>query len=206
MPLSIILLQRDHEASPHLQALLNAERALRVAGITHTVAHARQLLKNYPPNLFITDMRVQDGEVAPLLRELQRQDLPKPHVLVTTLSHDDAELLCALSSGADGYWAHTSSHEQLIACVKQLLRGESAVSPTIAREILNHLPLEDDALASRNQELTLTRREGEILRWVAKGYLLEEIAQQWQTNLHSVASSVRQVVRKIQRGGALCGV
>jgi DNA-binding NarL/FixJ family response regulator len=204
MPLSIVLLQRDHEASPHLQALLNAEITLRVVGITHTVAHARQLLQSYPPNLFITDMRVQDGDVAPLLRELQRQDSPKPHVLVTTLSHDDAELLYALSSGADGYWAHTSSAEQLIASVKQLLRGESAVSPTIAREILNHLTIDDGSCASEIQELTLTRRESEILRWVAKGYLLEEIAQHWQTNLHSVASSMRQVVRKIQRGAALC--
>jgi DNA-binding NarL/FixJ family response regulator len=206
MPLSIVLLQRDHEASPHLQALLNAEKALRVVGLTHTVAHARQLLQSYPPNLFITDMQVQDGDVAPLLHELQRQDPPKPHVLVTTLSHDDAKLLRALSCGADGYWAHTSSAEQLIASVKQLLRGESAVSPTIAREILNHFMIDDGSEAVDIQELTLSRREGEILRWIAKGYLLEEIAEQWQTNLHSVASSMRQVVQKIQRRGALCSV
>jgi DNA-binding NarL/FixJ family response regulator len=197
MPSSIVLLQRDHEASPHLRSLLDAAAALCVVGVAHTVVRARELIACAKPDVLVTDMWVQDGEVSALLKELHQHASPRPHVLVTALAHDDAMLLSALRAGADGYWVHTSASELLVQTTQQLARGETVVSPMMARQILDGFgppaPTSEDVCGNLNP------REREILRWLAKGYLAEEVAHQWQTTLHSVASSVRQVVRKIQR-------
>lgn len=200
---SIVLLQRDHEASPHLRALLDASGRFEVVGMAHTVADARKLLPHARPEILMTDLRLQDGDVDGLLRDLRRAgERRRLHVMVTLVSHDDALMLDALRAGADGYWVHASSPELLLATLEQLARGESPMTPTIARHVLAHfehnrpadLPAADDPL----NPLALTDTEREILERVAQGYLIDEIAQQWQASVHTVARGIRRVYQKLQ--------
>jgi len=200
---SIVLLQRDHEASPRLQALIDASENFRVRGTVHTVEQAHKLIRQGTPDILVTDMRVQDGDVQPLLTELRRGALPpRPHVLVTMVSHDDTLLLEALRAGADGYWIHTKAPEALIGALAQLWRGESPISPTIARQVLSHFRAPAtpafDTMAEALNPLVLTGTEQEILQWAAQGYLIDEIAQQWQSSVHSVACGIRSVYHKLQ--------
>ena len=200
---SIVLLQRDHEASPHLRALLDSSGRFEVVGLAHTVAEARGLLPHARPEILMTDMRLQDGDVGGLLRDLRRAgERRRLHVLVTLVSHDDAVLLEALRAGADGYWVHARSSELLLATLEQLTRGESPMTPTIARHVLAHFeerrstdPMGiDDPL----DPLGLTNTEREILQQVAQGYLIDEIAQQWHASVHTVARGIRRVYQKLQ--------
>jgi len=202
---SIFLLQRDHEASPHLRAFINASGRFEVVGLTHTVAEARTLLQLHRPDILMTDLRVQDGAVTSLLTALRRPNgRARPHVLVTLVSHDDAVLLDALRDGADGYWVHARSPDTLIATLEQLSRGESPMSPVLARQLLEHfdqcLPEAADTLSDALNPLVLTGTEREILQWVARGYLIDEIAQQWQASVHTVACGIRRVYHKLQFG------
>jgi DNA-binding NarL/FixJ family response regulator len=208
---SIVLLQRDHEASPRLQALIDASENFWVCDTVHTVEQARKLIRQGAPDLLVTDMRVQDGEVHPLLTELrQGARTPGTHVLVTMVAHDDALLLEALRAGADGYWVHTMAPDALITALEQVWRGESPISPTIARQVLSHFrrpahPAFDNMTESLNP-LVLTGTEQEILQWAAQGYLIDEIAQQWQSSVHSVACGIRRVYHKLQFDKAASGL
>ena len=203
---SLVLLQRDHEASPHLRALIDASDRFEVVGLTHTVAEARTLLHVHRPDILMTDLRVQDGDATGLLHALRRPNgRARPHVLVTLVSHDDAVLLDALRAGADGYWVHARSPETLIATLEQLSRGESPMSPLIARQLLEHfddcLPLPHtaaDSMSDALNPLVLTGTEREILQWIARGYLIDEIAQQWHASVHTVACGIRRVYHKLQ--------
>jgi DNA-binding NarL/FixJ family response regulator len=199
---TILLLQRDDEASPKLAARIQASRKFRVIADVNTVAEARSVLARQQPDVLMTDLRVQDGDVHPLLDELRaRGTARRPHVLATMLSHDDALLLDALRAGADGYWVHARSTESLIETLHQLTRGESAISPTIAREVLSHFDAPAprfDTATEAFDSLKLTPAEREILQWLARGYLIDEIARQWHKSVHSIACLVRRVVNKLQ--------
>jgi len=200
---SIVLLQRDHEASPRLRALIDASDEFWVSDSVHTVEQARQLMRHSVPDILVTDMRVQDGEVHTLLSELrQATRSPGPHILVTMVAHDDVQLLEALRAGADGYWVHTKAPEALITSLQQVWRGESPISPTIARQVLSHFRAPDrpafDTMTEALNPLVLTGTEQEILQWAAQGYLIDEIAQQWQSSVHSVACGIRRVYHKLQ--------
>lgn len=200
---SVVLLQRDHEASPRLRALIDATDRFWVTDEVHTVEHARRLLRQGVPDILVTDMRVQDGDVQPLLFELRQAGrTAAPHVLVTMVSHDDALLLEALRAGADGYWVHSKTPDALISTLEQLWRGESPISPTIARQVLSHFRAPAtrryDTTTESLDPLVLTGVEQEILHWAAQGYLIDEIAQQWHASVHSVACGVRRVYHKLQ--------
>jgi DNA-binding NarL/FixJ family response regulator len=208
---STVLLQRDHEASPRLQALIDASANFWVSDTVHTVEQARKLFRQAPPDVLITDMRVQDGDVQPLLTELrQGSRSPGTHIVVTMLAHDDALLLDALRAGADGYWVHTMAPGALISALEQVWRGESPISPTIARQVLSHFrtpaqPAYDNMTESLNP-LVLTGTEQAILQWAAQGYLIDEIAQQWQSSVHNVACDIRRVYHKLQFDRAASGL
>lgn len=197
---SLALLQRDHEASPHLQALIERTGRFCVTGLWHTVAEARAGLAQRRPDVLMADLRVQDGDVTPLLRDLRTPMRPsrpaQPHVLVTLVSHDDQLLLDALRAGADGYWVHAGSPDLLIDTLDQLTRGESPMSPTIARHLLTHF----DRQAPRDAHgpFALTGTEREILRQLAQGYLIDEIAMKWHASVHSIACGIRRVYHKLQ--------
>lgn len=201
---SVVLLQRDHEASPRLRALIDSSGRFQVGAVAHTVEQARALMGSEQgiPDILVTDMRVQDGDVRPLLDELRLgRRPPRPHVLVTMVAHDDAALLEALRSGADGYWVHTRTPDLLISALEQLWRGESPISPTIARQVLSHFRTpgqRHDEMTESLDGLVLTGVEQEILQWAAQGYLIDEIAQQWHASVHSVACGIRRVYQKLQ--------
>lgn len=205
---SLALLQRDHEASPHLKALIERTGRFDVIGHWHTVQEARDGLALRRPDLLMADLRVQDGDVTPLLRELRTPLRParpaQPHVLVTLVSHDDQLLLGALRAGADGYWVHAGSPDLLLTTLEQLVRGESPMSPTLARHLLLHF----DGQLPRDAHgpCALTPDEREILQQLAQGYLIDEIATHWHASVHSIACGIRRVVHKLQfdlRAGGL---
>ena len=201
---SLVLLQRDHEASPRLRALIDASDRFEVVGLAHTVSDARTLLRTQRPGILMTDLRVQDGDVTGLLQALRRHDgRTRPHVLVTLVSHDDMVLLGALRAGADGYWVHASSPDTLVGTLEQLARGESPMSPLIARQLLHHFdqydPYNAHTMSDALNPLVLTGTEREILQWVARGYLVDEIAQKWHASVHTVACGIRRVYRKMHR-------
>lgn len=199
---SIVLLQRDHEASPRLRALIDATPSFHVIGELHTAEDARALMQQNMPDILVTDLRVQDGSVYPLLHELrQGSRVPNPHVLATMLSHDDSALLEALRGGADSYWIHACTHDALIAALEQVVRGESPMTPTIARQVLAHFQLPaaaSDTMTEAFNSLALTESEAQVLQWVAQGYLVDEIAAKWRESASSVGQEIRRVYQKLR--------
>lgn len=201
---SLVLLQRDHEASPRLASLIDAAPGFRVVGTVHTVEEARPLIARADPDILVTDLRVQDGPVDALLGDLRQGGrATRPQVLVTLVSHDDAVLLQALRAGADGYWVHANAPEALIAGLQEVARGESPMSPTIARQVLSHFESPPqralaDTMTEALNPLVLTGMERQILQWLAQGYLIDEIAQQWHASVHTVACGIRRVYQKLQ--------
>lgn len=199
---SVVLLQRDHEASPRLRSLVDATDQFWVSDVVHTVEEARGVLDASVPDILVTDMRVQDGYVQPLLTELRQGSRPVPHVLVTMVAHDDTQLLEALRAGADGYWVHTRTPDAFVGALEQLWRGESPISPSIARQVLSYFRSPSrpryGTMTEAVDSLVLTGIEQEILHWAAQGYLIDEIAQQWHESVHHVACGVRRVYHKLQ--------
>jgi DNA-binding NarL/FixJ family response regulator len=147
---------------------------------------------------------VQDGPVDGLLGDLRQGGRrTRPQVLVTLMSHDDAVLLQALRAGADGYWVHANSPEALIESLQEVARGESPMSPMIARQVLSHFESPAhrrlaDTMTEALNPLVLTGMERQILQWLAQGYLIDEIAQQWHASVHTVACGIRRVYQKLQ--------
>ena len=155
-----VLIADDHPVvRSGLAGMLGVEPDLEVVGEAADGAAAVALARDLSPDLVLMDLRmpVLDGAAA---TARITDELPAVHVLVLTTYETDADILRAVEAGATGYLLKDTPRDQLVAGVRAAARGESALSPTVARRLVQQL---------RGDDSRLTPRELEVLAGVARG-------------------------------------
>ncbi|WP_417496860.1 response regulator [Maricaulis sp.] len=144
-------------------------------------------------DLALIDLGLPDGSGLDVLRRLQ-QTCPGAIPIVTTVMGDDASIVAALSAGAQGYLLKESPVELLTRHLLQLAEGIPAVSPSVARRIMEHFRRTGPA-ASPDGELTA--REREVLALIGRGLRNSEVAADLGLADSTVASHIKAIYRKL---------
>jgi DNA-binding NarL/FixJ family response regulator len=216
--LSVYLVEDDPLVAQHVRDVIRGSGSLRFVGHAPRLAVAREELPRTRPDVLLSDLGLPDGDGTELIGELSHapaiEGVWHPHILVFSVFGDEARVINAIAAGADGYFLKGCSADELVRAVEQAARGESPISPTIARHLLKRFRDEgigddklaepDDGTAPGEFEATtspsaVTRREVQVLKLVAQGYVGEEIAERLLTTPRVVATDVRNVYRKLQR-------
>jgi DNA-binding NarL/FixJ family response regulator len=112
---------------------------------------------------------------------------------------DEENVIAALEAGASGYLLKKQAFEELGDAIMCLMRGESAISPEIARFLLRRFkksPLSPKINTSQNKN-PLTSRENEVLSFIAKGLTYDEIAEVFSLSTNTVRAHIRNIYRKL---------
>jgi DNA-binding NarL/FixJ family response regulator len=104
-----------------------------------------------------------------------RQRLPAVRVLMLTAYEDEPYIIAALRAGVSGYLLKTAGSEELVRAVHSVADGETALSPAVARKMVQRTFGGDSA---EHVSEPLTERELEVLRFAAKGLGNRQIAQE----------------------------
>jgi DNA-binding NarL/FixJ family response regulator len=200
---TIVLLQNDPLVGEGLRKAIVAVAGLHVGGVATSLAQVRVHLERRTTDLLVADLRVGNERLIELLRERRERGLlGRPQVLVIAMSSEDPNLMQALRHGADGYFIHGTPVATLIRVIRQVLAGESPMSPPIARRLQAHFRHSGDSTIGTPDQgapaLGLTETERQMLNRVSQGYLLHEIARELQTSEHSVGLRSRSLYRKLQ--------
>ena len=200
---TVLLLHGDARVTDRLGQLIAAVPALEVIGAATRLAQARECLARATPDLLLTDLLLPDGPAITLIDRLRGHGrCGRPQLLVLTMADDDPRLMDALRHGADGYFVPGGTPAPLFAAIEQVLRGESPMSPHIARELLAHFDAmawdQTDFIGEAQNPLRLSEAERLLLQWTAEGYLPSEVAQGLQLSVHGVGVRMRNIYRKMQ--------
>lgn len=151
-------------------------------------------------DLALIDLGLPDGSGVDVVAALQ-QHQPDAVSVVVTIYDDDAHIFPALQAGAFGYLLKEQDQGTLVSQLLRISQGEPPLSPQIARRMLSHFGMHDRQqkaqIRQALEEVKLTERETEVLRRVAKGYTLPEIALQFSLSKHTIGDYVKQVYRKL---------
>jgi DNA-binding NarL/FixJ family response regulator len=147
-----------------------------------------------------------DGHQHARLRWLEatrqiKKSLPDTTIIMLTVQDDSERLFEAIKSGAQGYLLKNTPSRELIEMLRGALRGEAAMPPRLAGQMLEEFRrLSQLEPQPEVEDYSLTLREQEVLHCVAQGLADKEIAGQLSLSLHTVKTHMRNILTKLQVG------
>ncbi|AKJ26932.1 response regulator transcription factor [Caldimonas brevitalea] len=199
--LTVYLVEDDPLLARHVLDALGRAEGIECVGHADRLAVARAQLPVCRPQVLLSDLGLPDGDATELILELdERSSSWHPHILVFSVFGDESRVIQAIEAGADGYFLKGCDDLELVRAVQGAARGESPVSPAIARHLLKRFAAPSDASGSSSSSGDLLSTvEQAVLKLVAQGYVTEEVGERLMLSPHVVATHVRAVYAKLQQ-------
>jgi two-component system invasion response regulator UvrY len=144
-------------------------------------------------DVVLLDLTMPGKDGVEALQELRRER-PKLPVLVLSAHPEDQLALRLLKSGAAGYLTKDKAPEVLFTAVRKVLRGEKYISESLAKKLA--LDVVSGAPASRHE--TLSDREYQVMRMLAAGKPIKEIAKELFLSPRTVSTYRARVLEKMR--------
>jgi len=188
-----ILIVDDHAILRRgLKEILEREFPDVSIGGAGTAEQALTQLDSEKWDLVILDITMPGRSGVDVLRHLKALR-PKLPVLVLSMHPEDQYGKRVLKAGASGYMNKESAPEELIKAVRKLLRGGRYVSPTLAETLAVDLGRDDGTPAHER----LSDREFEVLRKMASGKTVGQIAQELHLSVPTVSTYRARILEKM---------
>jgi len=157
--------------------------------------NAQQVLAQFqsrPWDLVILDISMPGRSGLDVLRDLKREQ-PQVPVLVLSMHSEDQYGKRVLKAGASGYMNKESAPEELLKAIRIVLAGGRYVSPSLAERLVFELAGEaEQALHER-----LSDREIEVLRMIASGKAISQIADELHLSATTVSTYRARILEKM---------
>jgi DNA-binding NarL/FixJ family response regulator len=191
-----ILIAEDHvTVRSGVRALLECEPEIEVVGEAGNGEEAVTLAKKIEPDIILMDIGMPELDGARATRRI-KGSLPKTKILVLTRHDEDGYLKRLLAEGADGYVLKQSAPNVLINAVRQVAAGNGFLDPAMTGSLMTGLT-ESDSETQNRADGDLTPRETSVIRLVARGHSINEIADYLDVSPKTVESAKAQAIRKL---------
>jgi DNA-binding NarL/FixJ family response regulator len=181
-----------------VEVVLSTEDDISMVAEAADGAEAVQRAEECAPDVILMDIRMPklDGiEAARRIKEL----VPTSKIIMLTVSDEDTHLYDAIKAGANGYLLKDLAIEEVPQSIRRVNAGESLISPSMASKLLTEFSTLSKKVEQRQQisSPSLTPREIEVLRFVAKGMSNREIAEELYISENTVKNHVRNILEKL---------
>ncbi|MBL7065875.1 MAG: response regulator transcription factor [Anaerolineae bacterium] len=171
-----VLLAEDHTiVRKGVRALLADEPGIEVIGEAEDGREAVQMAQQLLPDVVLMDYSMPGLNGLEATRQIKRW-VPEVKVLVLTMHADKEYVFQILSAGASGYVVKKAAPTELVAAIQAVYRGDSFLSPTISRTVIEEYVRQAKVIA-KDSYGQLTGREREVLQLIAEGHSSREIAK-----------------------------
>ncbi|MBX3159037.1 MAG: response regulator transcription factor [Deltaproteobacteria bacterium] len=174
-----------------LRALLEAMPEVEVLGEAGNGAEALELIEQLHPDVVLMDISMPTLNGLEAIRRLSKLRA-KPRVLVVSM-HDEREYVRqALRAGAAGYLLKTADRNELQLAIATVARGESWLSPPVARVVIDEVIEHGDRPADE-----LTPRQREVLQLIAEGHTTKDIARRLHVSVKTIETHRAQLMERL---------
>jgi DNA-binding NarL/FixJ family response regulator len=196
LPLRVLVADDHRLFRQGLIGLMKTRRDLvEVVGEAATGSEAVRLAQYLRPDLVLMDITMPGGDGLHAARVI-RQTLPDVAVVMLTASELDEHLYEAVRLGAAGYLLKNLDAEELFDLLVGVARGEAALTRAMAARLLKNVARH--TMDAETGAETLTEREVEVLRLVARGASNPQIAEALCITVNTVKVHLRNILDKLR--------
>jgi DNA-binding NarL/FixJ family response regulator len=190
-----ILLVDDQElVREGMRMVLDAEPGIEVVGEAATGNAGLSAVRALDPDVVLMDVRMPDMDGIEATRRLAAAGSRSKVLILTTFDLDEY-VYAALKAGASGFILKDATRDQLVSAVHAVAAGDALLAPAVTRRLIEDYcrrPPPGGTL-----DTSLTERELEVVRLLARGLSNLEVAQELFVAETTVKSHVARVLTKL---------
>lgn len=177
------------------KAMLGSAHHLKFIGEAASGAEALRTIGTLKPDLVLMDVHMPDMD-GPATAKAVLGHYPSIKIVAWTVSESSDDLLRMMRAGCSGYVLKDAGPTELQHALLAALRSEAPVPrrmiPDVLRRVADSTPL------SQSTNVTLTSREMQILRGVAKGHTTKRLAKELSLAAPSIETHLRNIFKKLE--------
>jgi DNA-binding NarL/FixJ family response regulator len=199
-PIRVLIVDDDALVRSGLKMMLGGAATIEVVGEAADGSEVLGVLDHHRADVILLDLRMPKLDGLGALELVCAQPNP-PAVLVLTTFDTDEHLLRALRRGAAGFLVKDTPPAEIVRAIELVAAGESMLSPTVTRRLIDHLSGDRDAERRQAQATAqldaLSPRDREIAEAIARGKANAAIAAELHLSLATVKSHVSAILAKL---------
>jgi DNA-binding NarL/FixJ family response regulator len=190
-----ILLADDHVVvRTGLRALLGELPGMEVVAETGDGLEALRLIAETRPDLVLLDISMPGLNGLEVAARVQK-DFPAVRIVILSMYADDEFVRRALTAGALGYVLKNADRAELELALRTVIRGETWLSPPIARRVADAYARGADPRDVKFE--ALTNRQREVLQMIAEGSSTKEIAARLNVTVKTVEAHRAELMQRL---------
>ena len=198
MPSIKIILTEDHQLLRDGIKALIASGNIEIIGEASTGTELWKLMESAQPDIILMDISLPDVSGIDLTRTLSER-YPEVKVLILSMFTDESFISQAIKAGAKGYLHKNTTREEMLLAIDTVYSGNEFYSDNISKIILksyiDNAKKNGDEINNPNE--ILSKREIEILKMFADGFINKEIADKLFISIRTVESHKNHIMQKL---------
>jgi DNA-binding NarL/FixJ family response regulator len=195
-PIRVVIVDDEAMIRAGLRMLLDFQRDIEVVGEAADGVAARDVVRRECPDVVLMDVRMPRLDGIQAARHVLAESAAK--VVILTTFDEDAAVAEALRAGVSGFLLKVAPPEQLVQAVRTVAAGQALLDPAVTLRVIASYasaPTHDPRAAQRLT--TLTEREVDVLRLVARGLSNAEIAAELYLGEATVKTYLSRMLAKL---------
>ena len=189
-PITVVVADDHPVVRQGLTEILNSQNDIKVIAEAANGKEACELYDQHSPDVLIVDLRMPEKDGLQVVAELMSGRAPKPRIIVITTYESEEDIRRAVSAGAKGYLLKAADAQQIEEAVRAVAAGRTLFPTEITLK-----------LAESVAHPALTKRELEVLQYIANGRSNKEIGAILYISEPTVKGHVRSILATLEAIG-----
>jgi two-component system, NarL family, response regulator DegU len=201
-PTNVIVVSPQSMFRTGIEITLSSKPDIRIIDSIDTSNGVEYTVENLPPDIALLDVDGSDNKGFDIAHRL-KQRLPNIATIIFTSYPNDEQLFLALKAQAAAYLSKEATTDQIISTIKRVASGEYPINeslsirPKLAERVLQKFQELSSQSEAEYLASSLTKRETEILEYVARGFLNKQIASSLEISEQTIKNHVTSILRKL---------
>ncbi len=194
MPITVSIVEDNDQLRGTLARVISRAEGFRCVSQYPSAEAALESIPQERPNVVLMDINLPGMNGVECVRRLKER-VEGIQIVMLTVYEDTENIFNALAAGASGYLLKRTTSAELLAALREVVRGGSPMTTHIARKVVQSF--QKTGPSSQPTE-NLSEREQQVLDCLSQGFLYKEIADKLGISYETVHTYIRRIYEKLQ--------
>lgn len=190
MVIRVFVYDNYQERRDSLKALISLYEGLQFVGCAPDCRDVLNDIEKHYPDVILMDINMSHVDGLEGVK-LIKQNFPSVNVLIQTVFDDNEKIFTSLRNGASGYILKSDHPQKIFQAIEEVYNGGAAMSPAIARKVLEYFKPVDI-------QSPLSNKEKEVFQLLAEGLSYKMIADTLRVSYSTVNSHIKHIYQKLK--------